>query len=94
MSDPGSESVVTLRELLGDPNTAVRAVSMTEPDSARAGAVAARLGELDIVRGTLTLDSFVPTDQEANSPQRREYRIMRRSFPHSCHGCFEPDLWY
>jgi hopanoid biosynthesis associated RND transporter like protein HpnN len=68
MSDPGSESVVTLRELLGDPNTAVRAVSMIEPDSARAAAVAARLGELDIVRGTLTLDSFVPADQEAKLP--------------------------
>ena len=68
MSDPGSESVTTLRELLGDPNTAVRAVSMTEPDSARAAAVAARLGGLDIVRGTLTLDTFVPADQEAKLP--------------------------
>jgi hopanoid biosynthesis associated RND transporter like protein HpnN len=68
MSDPGSESVVTLRELLGDPNTAVRAVSMTEPDSARAAAVALRLGGLEIVRGTLTLDTFVPADQEAKLP--------------------------
>ncbi len=65
MSDPNSESVVTLRELLEDPNTAVRAVSMTEPDSARAVAVAARLDELDVVRGTMTLSTFVPSDQEA-----------------------------
>ncbi|MDP2481743.1 MAG: MMPL family transporter [Candidatus Palauibacterales bacterium] len=65
MSDPSSESVVTLKELLDDPNTAVRAVSMTEPDSARAAAVAAGLDELDVVRATLTLNSFVPDDQEA-----------------------------
>jgi predicted RND superfamily exporter protein len=65
MSDPGSESVVTLRELLEDPNTAVRAVSMMEPDSASAAAVAARLEEIDGVRGTMTLSTFVPRDQEA-----------------------------
>lgn len=64
MSDPASESVVTLRELLEDPNTAVRAVSMTEPDSASAAAVAARLEEIDGVRGTMTLSTFVPSDQE------------------------------
>jgi hopanoid biosynthesis associated RND transporter like protein HpnN len=64
MSDPASESVVTLRELLEDPNTAVRAVSMIEPDSARAAAVAARLEALDDVRGTMTLSTFVPADQE------------------------------
>lgn len=63
MSDPNSESVVTLRELLEDPNTAVRAVSMMEPDSARAATVAARLDELDVVRGTMTLSTFVPSDQ-------------------------------
>ena len=65
MSDPDSESVVTLRELLEDPNTAVRAVSMTEPDSASAAEVAARLEEIDGVRGTMTLSTFVPSDQEA-----------------------------
>ncbi len=65
MSDPASESVVTLGELLEDPNTAVRAVSMTEPDSASAAAVAARLEEIDGVRGTMTLSTFVPSDQEA-----------------------------
>ena len=65
MSDPDSESVVTLRELLEDPNTAVRAVSMMEPDSASAAAVAARLEEIDGVRGTMTLSTFVPLDQEA-----------------------------
>ncbi len=65
MSDPAAESVVTLRELLEDPNTAVRAVSMLEPDSARAADVAARLEELDVVRGTMTLSTFVPSDQEA-----------------------------
>ena len=65
MSDPNSESVVTLRELLEDPNTAVRAVSMMEPDSASAAAVAARLEEIDGVRGTMTLSTFVPLDQEA-----------------------------
>ncbi len=65
MSDPSSESVITLRELLDDPNTAVRAVSMMEPDSASAATVAARLDELDGVRGTMTLNTFVPSDQEA-----------------------------
>ena len=65
MSDPDSESVVTLRELLEDPNTAVRAVSMTEPDSASAAAVAVRLAQIDGVRGTMTLSSFIPSDQEA-----------------------------
>jgi len=65
MSDPSSESVTTLRELLEDPNTAVRAISMTEPDSASAAAVAARLDEIDGVRGTMTLSTFVPSDQEA-----------------------------
>lgn len=65
MSDASSESVVTLRELIDDPNTAVRAVSMIEPDSARAAAVAARLSEIDGVRGTITLDTFVPEEQEA-----------------------------
>ncbi len=65
MSDPDSESVVTLRELLGDPNTAVRAVSLMESDSASAAAVAARLEGIDGVRGTLTLSAFVPSDQAA-----------------------------
>ncbi len=65
MSDPDAESVLTLRELLGDPNTAVRAVSMLEPDSARAADVAARLAGLDVVRSTMTLSTFVPSDQEA-----------------------------
>jgi predicted RND superfamily exporter protein len=65
MSDPSSESVVTLRELLEDPNTAVRAISMTEPDSASAAAVAARLEEIDGVRGTMTMSTFVPSDQGA-----------------------------
>ncbi len=65
MSDPSTESVVTLRELLDDPNTAVRAVSMVEPDSASAEAVAARLNEIEGVRGTITLDTFVPEEQEA-----------------------------
>jgi len=68
MSDPSSESVVTLRELLDDPNTAVRAVSMMEPDSARAATVAARLATLDVVRGTRTLSTFVPTDQGEKLP--------------------------
>jgi hypothetical protein len=68
MSDPVSESVVTLRELLDDPNTAVRAVSMMEPDSARAAAVAGRLESLDVVRGTRTLNTFVPTDQDEKLP--------------------------
>ena len=64
MSDPDAESVVTLHELLDDPNTAVRAVSMMEPDSARAATVAGHLEALHVVRGTLTLNTFVPTDQE------------------------------
>ena len=72
MSDPSSESVRTLRELLDDPNTAVRAVSMVELDSARAEAVAARLEELDIVRGTLTLNTFVPEDQGPKLESIRE----------------------
>lgn len=65
MSDPNSESVVTLRELLADPNTAVRAVSMTEPDSASAAAVAGRLEEIDGVQGTMTLSTFIPSEQAA-----------------------------
>lgn len=72
MSDPDSESVRILRELLDDPNTAVRAVSMVEPDSARAETVAARLNKLDIVRGSLTLNAFVPENQEDKLATIRE----------------------
>lgn len=65
LSDPAAESVETYRELLDDPFTASLTVSAVEPDSAAAADLASRLHEVQEVDAVITLDDFVPGDQES-----------------------------
>jgi hopanoid biosynthesis associated RND transporter like protein HpnN len=65
LSDPSSESVQTYLELLDDPNNASLTVSVLAADSAAGARLADRLGRLEAVESVITLDEFVPSDQEA-----------------------------
>ena len=60
-----TEAMQVLGDLAGDPLTNPYTIDIIEPDAATAGATAARLGNLSLVAGTLSLNSFVPSDQPA-----------------------------
>ena len=60
-----SESVSTLLDLMNDPDTNPNTIEVLKPDLAQALAVAERLRQLPEVGQVLTLQNFVPEDQEA-----------------------------
>jgi hopanoid biosynthesis associated RND transporter like protein HpnN len=64
LSDPTTESVQTFQELLADPNTTPYTIEILAPDLEAAQALAARLDKLDTVDRTMTLASFIPSQQE------------------------------
>jgi hopanoid biosynthesis associated RND transporter like protein HpnN len=59
------ESVSTLLDLMRDPDTSPNRIDILESNLARASVVAERLRELPEVAQVLTLQSFVPKDQDA-----------------------------
>jgi hopanoid biosynthesis associated RND transporter like protein HpnN len=61
---PSTESVSTLLDLLRDPKTSPNTIDILEKDLTHAEEVAARLRQLPEVARALTLQSFVPEDQE------------------------------
>jgi hopanoid biosynthesis associated RND transporter like protein HpnN len=63
LSDPGSESITTYRELVRDPNTVPLAVSTLAESREGAGRLISQLEELPQVGSVLTVDAFVPEDQ-------------------------------
>jgi len=58
------ESVSTYLDLLKDPTTGSNTLEILAPSAKDAAALAKRLAQLPEVASTMTLDSFVPADQE------------------------------
>ena len=58
------ESVSTLFDLMGNPNTSPNTINVTAPTLDKANALAQRLSKLPGVAQALTLSSFVPEDQD------------------------------
>ena len=59
------ESVSTLLDLMRDPDTSPNVINVLTPSVADADSLAKRLDQLPEVSSTVTLQSFVPSDQEA-----------------------------
>ncbi len=68
LKDPRMESVRTFLELAQDPQTTPYSIDILESDLAQAIDLSRRLAELPQVRDTLTLQSFVPADQDQKLP--------------------------
>jgi uncharacterized protein len=64
LQDPNSPSVVTYRRLQNDPQTTGNDAEVLAPSLEQADAIAKRLATVPEVSRTLTLDSFVPSDQD------------------------------
>jgi hopanoid biosynthesis associated RND transporter like protein HpnN len=64
LRSPKAESVSTLRDLMKNPQTSPNTIDIAEPSLAAADAMAARVAKLPEVGQTITLDSFVPEDQD------------------------------
>jgi hopanoid biosynthesis associated RND transporter like protein HpnN len=62
--NPNTESMRTLYDLIDSPFTNPFTVDLVRPDVDDAVATATRLGELPLVSSTLTVESFVPSDQD------------------------------
>src|SRR5262249_51442339 len=65
LRDQTSEAMSTLLELMNDPDTTPNTIDIPKPTLAEALRVAEQLRRLPEVRQVLTLQSFVPDDQEA-----------------------------
>ena len=60
-----TESISTLLDLMGDPDTSPNTIDILESNIARTSAVAENLRQLPEVAKVVTLQSFVPKDQDA-----------------------------
>ena len=65
LRSPKVESIATYLDLRRDPNTGTNAVEVIVPSAAAAKEVEARLGKLPEVSRTVSLDTFIPEDQQA-----------------------------
>lgn len=65
LRNPQVESIATFLDLRKDPNAGANAVNIMAPNEAAAKQVEARLGKIPEVARTISLDSFVPTEQAA-----------------------------
>lgn len=63
LRNPQAESIATLLDLGDDPHVAINTINIVMPSLERAAATAERLGKIPEVSRTLTLRSFVPSDQ-------------------------------
>ncbi len=63
--NPHTEAMEVLTDLMNDPLTNPYSIDILEPNAAAAAAMAKRLDDLPLVAGTLSLNSFVPSDQPA-----------------------------
>ncbi len=64
LRSPEVESIATYLDLRRDPNTGASAINVLAKSQQDAQAVAARLAKLPEVARTMTIDSFVPDDQQ------------------------------
>lgn len=65
LRDPHTESVSTFRDLLRDPSVPTLTLSLVANNAAEAAVESARLGQLPLVKQTLSLADFLPKDQAA-----------------------------
>jgi uncharacterized protein len=65
MKDPSVESVATLRELMANEVTTPNTLQALVTSRDEAASLSQRLAKLPEVRQVLSIDSFIPTDQEA-----------------------------
>ena len=65
LRNPKAESVATFLDLRKDPNTGASAVNVLTNSEAQAREIEARLEKLPEVWQVMSLDSFVPTDQDS-----------------------------
>jgi hopanoid biosynthesis associated RND transporter like protein HpnN len=63
LRSPKAESIATYLDLRRDPNVSAHTVQVLAPDVEAADAIAKKLSALPEVGRTMTIDSFVPTDQ-------------------------------
>ncbi len=68
LKNPRGEAVATLADLSGDPDRSPNTVEILAPDLATARSIAARMAKLPEVARVLTVESFVPADQDAKLP--------------------------
>ncbi len=68
LKNPAGEAVATLADLAGDPDRSPNTVEILAPDLRAARAIAVRMAKLPEVARALTLESFVPADQDAKLP--------------------------
>lgn len=64
LRDPETESVATYRELLADTAASPLTLVILEPDAEAARETADRIAGLEVVRDAITLQDFVPANQE------------------------------
>lgn len=64
LKDPASESVATMRDLMKSGQSGAYSMATLAPDLAAARALAARLEQLPEVRNVITLEDYVPKDQD------------------------------
>ncbi len=68
LKSPDSESVQVFRDMTKDSRTSPYSISIVTPNLGAADALAKRLDKLPEVAGTVTLSSFLPSDEEAKLP--------------------------
>ena len=65
LRNPKVESIATFLDLRKDPNTGANAVNVLAPSVEAAREVQAKLAKVPEVQSTISLDTFVPADQDA-----------------------------
>jgi len=65
LRSPKVESIATYLDLRRDPNTGTNAVEVLAPSAAAAKEIQARLAKLPEVSRVISLDTFIPDDQQA-----------------------------
>jgi hopanoid biosynthesis associated RND transporter like protein HpnN len=64
LRNPNTESIATYLDLRGDPATGTNAIDVLAPSLAKAREMAARLEKVPEVSRVVTVDTFIPADQE------------------------------
>jgi uncharacterized protein len=82
-----AESVSTLFDLISDPNSTPYTIELLEPSAAQAAAIAKQLDALPEVGQTVTVNSFVPEDQDAKLAIIQDARTLLAPslYPSSIH---------
>jgi hopanoid biosynthesis associated RND transporter like protein HpnN len=75
-----TEAVKTFEDLLANSEISPYRIDVLEPDLQHADALAQRLGKLKVVSNAITLDSYVPDDQQQKLPIIRQMALLMPPF--------------